>query len=243
MGAQFNPYIMNLGFHKKLHMVCFSLEDMEQLIRSPHEKQIIEEIYKRGFSFKELEDDIKGSRVKTEEIINSFKIINDKEDLEIFLATFEFQGFCPESKICYYLKENSKPEGIQSLELLKQAIKENNIDDFSLLSKEGDLRNFQLKTYNEPTEPKKLLSFIKKKLLHYGNNLGDTNLLVVLRGGGIISEKIFFSEIHNGLLELGLKGDGHVLISYNQENKFSIIITAYPTLGRTQKPKKFYSEF
>jgi len=222
-------------------MVCFDVEEVKNMIKSPQEQQIIEKILERGYTLQELEEDMSGDMRKTMEVVGSCKIIEDKEDLEIFLSTYEFQSYYPDSKICYYLKNGVDPKSIKSLDDLKRSIVENNINDFAIYF-DKSIRNFQLKTYRGNINVKDFFSFLSTKLSHYANNLGDTNLLIVLSKGGSIDEKSFFNSIHKELKKINIEGKGHILITYNEENKFSNIITVYPKLGKTQRPKTFYSK-
>lgn len=88
--------------------------------------------------------------------------------------------------MCFVLKDGFRPqkEPITTFENLLNSIKEANLTDFAILSDDG-LRLFQLKRYGKDhgqvIETDALFEFIKKKLSHYGNALGDTNLLIALQ--------------------------------------------------------------
>ena len=170
-------------------------------------------------------------------------LINYKEDAEIFMAAYLILNFYPgTNKICFLMKDgfNPKKDSIDTLDKLKKHLKEYSLADFGLLSGDG-LRSFQLKAYREPCNDKEFIKFIEKKLKHYAYNIGTTNLLIVLQSEGDIEED-FFENIHKRLLELKLKGTGSILITYNEENKFDVMNTVYPTLTTTRIPYKKLSQ-
>lgn len=222
------------GYSRKLNMICFEKEELERLIELPSKLQILKEIAKRGYSLDEILKDFNGDQIKMHEIVESSDLINDKEDVEIFTATYALQDFYPKSKVCFYLKDGLTNPSINSLADLKSAIKENDITDLGILIGK-DLINFQLKSYRREARVDTMLSFIKENLLHYANNIGTTNLLITMQLGGII-EGNFFQNIHSELKKLNLKGTGHILILYNEGNKTSVINTVYPILGTTRIP-------
>jgi hypothetical protein len=52
----------------------------------------------------------------------------------------------------------------------------------------------------------------------------------------------FFQDLHERIKKLELKGAGHVLVSYNEENKFDVMNTVYPTLGTTRVAHEDFSQ-
>lgn len=226
-------------YNKKSHSVCFAEDSLKKLFEEIPRKTFFEKILSSKYSPSELLAD----KNKLCEITDSFKMLNDKEDVEIFMSLYVLLNFYPKSKICFKLKPNIDIHKIQinSLEILKKSLNENDITDFGLWDGSG-YRAFQMKTYKEKTNSDELFNFLKIKLLHYGNDLGDTNLLVILQGVGNI-EGPFFQDVHKKLKELGLKGGGHILIYYNEENKFRVINTLYPDLGTTRLPYVKFNNF
>jgi len=218
--------------YKKTNTICFDSADLEQLFAIEGRVKIAREILKRGYSTKDLLVD----ENKIYEITNTVKLVEDKEDTEVFAALYCLLEFYPTAKICFLLKDGIDPqkESISSLVKLKTSLKENNLTDFGLMMNDGPI-NFQLKQYRGTTTSSELFSFIKEKLQHYGNNLGDTNLLIVLQSKGDIRGS-FFQDINSNLKTLNIKGGGHVLVLYNEENKWNVINTVYPILGTTRIP-------
>lgn len=103
-------------------------------------------------------------------------------------------------------------------------------------------RAFQLKAYNGSDNADELFDFIVSRLKKYGFNLGEINLFITLRCGGDIAN-LKLEELHEKLKVVGVKGTGHILISYNEGNTTEVIVTAYPTLGSTRIPHKKFSDF
>ena len=135
------------------------------------------------------------------------------------------------SKVCFKLKDGSDPEKqrVDTLEKLKVAIKENDLTDFLIMSDDG-CRAFQLKSFMGETNLDNLFSLIDKKLKHYGYDLGDVNLLITMQSKGDIPDN-FFEDLHSKLLQLPIKGEGCILVSYNENNMYDVMNTVYPTLG------------
>jgi len=218
--------------HKLTNMICFDSADLKQLFEAPSRKELARETAKSGYSGKEFLQD----RSKIQKIVDAVKIVKDNEDVEIFVALYAFLKFYPAAKICFILKDaiDPKREIIDSIEKLKSSLKQNDLTDFGFMTKDG-VRAFQLKTYRGKTASDELFGFIKEKLLHYANNIGEVNLLILLQSEGNI-EGSFFQNIHESLTKLSIKGSGHILISYNEGNKFDVINSVYPTLGTTRIP-------
>jgi hypothetical protein len=227
-------------YHKKIHAVCFDPADLKQIFEAPWRKLLEEEILRRGYSSEDL---LRNGKEKMIEIVNATNNLQDKEDIEIFSALYVFLKFFSEKdQVCFLLKDgvSAKVENIDSMEKLKESLKENDLTDFGLMNDDG-YRAFQLKQYKGKADPKELFAFMEKKLRHYGNNMGDVNLLVVLQSQGAIEEN-FFEDLHANLKTLKLNGSGHILVSYNEDNKFDVLNTVYPTLGTTRIKHELFNQ-
>ncbi|MDO8490250.1 MAG: hypothetical protein Q7S47_02425 [bacterium] len=218
-------------------MICYEGAELQRLFEAPKRRWIVEEISRRGYS----PDALRNDKNKMLEIVSASKLLEDKEEVEIFSALYLFPQFYPDgSKVCFLLKDGLDPvkNPVDSLEKLKKSLKEKDLSDFGLLGSDG-LRMFQLKAYRGANTTKDLLAFLGEKLLHYANNMGDVNFLIILQTAGDIGE-IDFKDLHKQLKTIGLKGGGHILISYNEENKFDVMNTIFPDFGTTRIPfKKF----
>ncbi len=218
-----------------MNMICFDKAELRAIFEAPSRKQLRETVLKDGHMPIELLLD----ETKMREIAEKIKIINDKEENEIFCALYVFPEFYKkESKICFLLKDGIDPrkEQIDSLKKLKISLKENDLTDFLLWHDDG-VRAYQLKSYRGKTEINDFLKFLEEKLLHYSNDLGETNLLINLQSEGDLTGD-FFQDVHEKLKKLKVRGTGHVIISYNEENKFDVMVTVYPILGTTRIPQK-----
>jgi len=215
-------------------MICFDEISLKALFETPHKKQIIAKILESKYSLDELLKD----KHKAIEIAASVPMIGGKESIEIFTVLYSLLDFYANARICFPLKETVDNNNLQinTLEKLISSIKENGLTDISLMSKDG-LRDFQIKSYRGEISSKTLTTFIKSKLLHYGNDLGEVNFLITLKTGGDIPDN-FFEELHQEIKEIKIKGTGHILISYNEENQFNVLVTAHPILGHTKVQHK-----
>ena len=217
---------------KKERMICFDLQELKNIFELSPKKIMLEEIIKNKFSFEDTFD-----KSKKEKIFSTVKIINDKEDYEIFTALYILSDFYNNSKICFIHNNKFNPikDQIKSIVELKKYIEDDNIVDFALMDKKFT-RSFQLKKYIGLGKVKDVVHYIKTKVIHYGNDIGNTNFLVTLNMGGAIEEDHFFQKIHNELKLLRIKGTGHILLMYNEENKFMLIKTIFPEIGTTKIP-------
>lgn len=225
-------------YEKKKNMLCYDKGDIRSLFESPSRESLYEEVLRTGLSSEEIKNDSD----KMNQIVGCVKIINDKEDIEIFSTLYVFLNFYPEgTRVCYLLKDSINPnkEKIDSLQNFKRSLKENDMTDFILMGEDG-CRAFQLKGYSGKGIFTDLLAFIKEKLKKYGNDLTGVNLLISLRGGGELEASIF-EKIHKELKKMNLRGDGHVLVYYNDAAKFDVIKTVFPILGTTRKEHKYLS--
>lgn len=228
--------------YKKENLICYDKEDLKNIFEKQKRENLEREIFLSGYTNEELNH----SKEKQEEIINKIMpIVKDKEDIEFFHALYVFSKFYPEkAKICFRLKENFnlKIEKIDSIDKLKLALKEYDLTDFSFLFKKEDnneecnLVNFQLKCYRGEGSLEKFTSFIKSKLLHYGNNIGNVNLLFTMGSENFIIKDNFFHKIYDDLKEIDIKGEGQIIISYNESNKFIVVNSVYPQLSTKRLP-------
>ncbi|MEY2665728.1 MAG: hypothetical protein RLZZ480_833 [Candidatus Parcubacteria bacterium] len=217
--------------HKKTNTLCFDEGDLKHLFESPLRARLAEEVFKRGLSPEELgaNPDLMQS------IVDSIEVFSSKEDIEIFSAVYMYLNFYQKnSKVCFKLKDSFNPEKqyVDTLEKLKLAIKENDLTDFLIMSDDG-CRAFQLKTFTGETDLDNLFDLINKKLKHYAYDLGDVNLLITMQSKGDIPDN-FFEGLHSRLHDLPIKGEGCILVSYNENNTFDVMNTVYPRLTTTR---------
>lgn len=212
-------------------MICFDPEELKQLFEAPSRQRIREESEKSGYSGFDLLKDQK----KMEEISNRVKLINSKEDFEIFCALYVFPVFYKEeSKVCFLLNGKANPRAINTLEDLKLNLKEKDLTDFIFWHKDG-FRPYQLKTYRGKTEINEFFEYVREKLLHYANDIGEINILFLMQSEGDFTGD-FFQDLHERIKALRLKGTGEILLSYNEANQFNVMNIVYPNLGTTRIP-------
>lgn len=218
-------------------MICLSKGELEELYKQAKRKELLETIVSKGYSL----DDLQGDKVKMEHVVDVVKAnhTNDKEEIEISLTLFKYLRMYPEgSEVCFVLKDNVDPRKnpISSFIELKAALKEGTLTDFGIMSEDG-LRQFQLKQYRSELNTENLFQFIKKKLAHYGNDLGYVNLFVQLQSSGGVIDNIDFKELKDRIGTLGIKTDIEVLVAYNEADQFDVINCVYPTLATLRKER------
>lgn len=214
------------------NIICMSKNELKDLFEIAGKRFLLEQISKQGYTL----DDFRDNKAKMLEFIKNIELVRNKEDHEIFSVLYVFSDFYEENcEICFELKSGiSLDVEINSLAELKEICEEGTLNDFIIITSDG-ARIFQLKRYRNILQTDDLFKFLQEKLLHYGNTLGKTNLLVMLESKDGDLSGVDFHEINKMLLGLDLGNtDSEILISYNEENKFYVINRVYPTLARSK---------
>lgn len=218
-----------------MNMVCLTKDEFTAMYKGAKQAELFAEIVKMGYSLEEIRAD-KAKMQKVVDAVHSNRA-NDKEEIELFVALFSQLEHYPEgSHVCLILKDGLDPrkETPTTFDELKAALKENEITDFGIMSDDG-LRQFQLKQYRGPLTTDDLFSFIESKVRHYGNNLGETNLLVVLQSPEADLGNVDFDDMCTRLNKIGIKSGSEILLSFNEENKYDVIVRVFPEVGHTKK--------
>lgn len=225
-----------MHYLRKENLICFSKDELEYFFKLEMLEFLDGEIMKRGIKLSEL----RGDNDLMDEIATSFstRLNSDKDRIEIFAAWNVFLNFYEDnSQACFEPKPgfNISKDVIETLGVLKNAIAEATLTDFAILSKNG-IRRFQLKRYREPIDEDSVFQFIIKKISEYGN-IGDINLLIILQSDVLANiGALGFENLHRKIGALGYSFGGEILISYNEENKFSVINQIYPRLATSRIP-------
>lgn len=225
---------MNLLKTNGKNILCFSKEELSKLFGSAKKAELIEEIENQNLFINNL----RGNPQKMHKIA---KIISDKtsqhrDDHEIFAVLFVFFNFYgSDSEICFKLKNefNVDKDKISSLNDLNKY--RSDPPDFIIKSKDG-FREFEMKRYRDKLNTKSIFEFIKRKIEHYCNNLGDMNLLLVLQSEAYDVSNIDFNKLYENIKSLNFRFKGQILIFYNENNKDGIINQVYPDLTTTRIP-------
>ncbi len=217
-------------------IVCFSKDELEHLFKNSKVSEMLEDIERRGLSLGQLRGD---TQTMLEVVTKSTQdTMARKELIEIFVALFGMLEFYEEgSEVCFDLKNSFNPhkETIQTIDALIHAVEEKSLVDFAIKSTDG-LRFFQLKQFRNELTTESLLQFIRKVLYGYGNVLGDVNLLIILQPNEGRIELIDWNELKIKIANLKLKGQGQILISYNENNRFTIVVQVYPDITISKMP-------
>lgn len=232
---------MNFLKLKNINCVCFTKTELSELFKSAKKQEMSEEMKKHGYSFDDLRRDY--SKMEQLATIVGEKGAQHRDEHEIFASLFIFIVFYgKDAEVCFELDNTFDPNKnhINSLADLNKFRKGASDSDF-IIKSQGNFRKFQLKRYRGNMSTQDLFDFIQKKIKHYGNDLGDTNLLVQLQPPAFTATKLDFHEIHKNLQALNLKFQGQILISYNQADQEHLIIQVYPELAKTKVPINYPS--
>jgi len=226
---------------KNENIVCFLRDELSKLFEVAKKIELLQEIKKQNFSF----DDLRADYTKMKKVADTVgeRGAQHRDEHEIFASLFIFLDFYEvNSEVCFELRDkfNINKDRINTIEDLNKFRKSESDSDFIIKSRDG-LRKFQLKRYRGDLNTQKIFNFIKEKIAHYGNNLGDTNLLIVLQSPAYTISQINFHELHDKIKSLNLKFQGQILISYNENNKEMVINQIYPALTTTRIPVQYPS--
>ena len=232
---------MKLYKIKNKNIICFLKDELSKLFEVAKKVELLQEIRKQNFSF----DDLKTDYSKMKKIADTVgeRGAQHRDEHEIFASLFVFLDFYEaNSEVCFELKNGFNPSKnkINTLKDLNAFRESASDSDFIIKSGDG-LRKFQLKRYRNNLNTQGIFDFIKEKVAHYGNNLDDTNLLVVLQSSAYTISQINFHELHDKLKSLNLKFQGQILISYNENNKEMVINQVHPNLTTTRIPVQYPS--
>jgi hypothetical protein len=217
-------------------VACFDRNELESLFKKSQILKGKAEMAKRGVDYIDLHN----SKEKMIEVASAVanETVEDRDDHEIFSVLHMYLDFYPEgSQVCFELENSFSPkrDRMVSLDDLKRARKEKSLSDFIIRSSDGR-RSFQLKRYRGIMKTVEIVKFIKEKLLHYCNDLGNDNLLLVLQSEDAGDKYINFKEINDEIKKINIKGSGEILISYNDKSRKYVMITVYPKVTISEIP-------
>ncbi|MDP3985998.1 MAG: hypothetical protein Q8P77_01030 [Candidatus Veblenbacteria bacterium] len=217
------------------NFICLTKNEYLLLFKEQAYRQLVSEMAGRGYTL----DDLRDSKEKMIEVSGAVSDMLEKnnDQSELFGAFYVFLNFYGgDSEVCLELKNSFNPrrDRVVSLKGLVGVLEKSTPIDFVVKSKDG-VRLFQLKRYRGKLDTDELFRFVKDKLAHYGNDLGHTNLLIILQTGGDISE-INFERLNDLFVKSELPNKTQVLIAYNENNKLYVINQVYPGLTTSRVP-------
>lgn len=219
-----------MKYSKPDQLLCFTINEMKELFRGEKLRQFDERVRKGEFNVSDLYD-----RKNMEDIVSkmSKSISKSKEEVEIFCAIYLLEAFhTGDAHICFLMKDSFDPKKEERIEFdsLKKNVKENSLIDFLFFSG-SESRAIQFKQYKGKANHDDLFAFIKKKITHYGGNLGQVNLLILLQSKNGEINDLNFELLNKRLLDDGLTFEGEILLSYNLQDEKSVITRIYPTVA------------
>lgn len=211
-------------------MFCFSLQEIRNIFEAEKLNQIGKRVKNGELSVEDLFD-----RKKIDEIASEMSagIGRRKEETEIFCAAYLLEEFHDgDPHICFMMKDSFDPNknNIDSFEILKRNVKEDDLTDFLFFNGE-DARAMQLKQYKEELNTNDFFKFIREKIRHYGNDLGQVNMLVLIQSPNGDIGNLDFDELNKRLIQEGLTFKGEILLSYNLKNESRVISRVYPSVA------------
>lgn len=224
-----------MKYSKQDQLLCFTIDEIKKLFRDEKLRQFDERVRKGEFNISGLYD-----RKKMEDIASkmSESISKSKEEVEIFCAIYLLEEFhIGDAHICFFMKDSFDPkkEKIITFDSLKKNTKENSLIDFLFFSG-SESRAIQFKQYKGNLNDDDLFDFINKKIDHYGGDLDQVNLLIMLQSiNGYIKDPNF-KNLNERLVKKGLTFEGEILLSYNSQNEKSVITRIYPTVAHKITP-------
>lgn len=230
-----------MDYLKKLNMLCLSIKELEQAYYQTSLKLLNKELLLSTNSSESLLLDKEKMNEMADKIVST--AFRSKESIEFFIALDTCSSLydSADSRICFVLKNGISPNGIKInyFEDLKKVVEEKTLTDFAIWSNK-QLRQFQLKQYRGVLSTEELFEFIKQKISTYGNDLGETNLLVMLQGNIKSKEEIQqayidFNELYSKLKKLKFNFSGQILVANNEANEFYTLHQIYPELKKLQK--------
>lgn len=217
-----------MRWHKKENIVVLTKDELNSFYKDARQNEILKTLQEKGGSF----SDLANNKHFKDEIIDSavLKLGRDNDEVEIFVVSYMLPDFYDNDyEIGFSLRDgfNLAKDPINNLADLKKAIKKNSDVDFWILTKDG-FRAFQLKRYRDDITNDALFAFLSEKLVHYCNDLGYTNLLILLQTQDDHDSKIDFEDLSKKIAMLGLNFPGSILVWFNEEDKFDVIVEIYP---------------
>ncbi|KKS25814.1 MAG: hypothetical protein UU84_C0037G0007 [Candidatus Yanofskybacteria bacterium GW2011_GWC2_41_9] len=220
-----------MEYLKKKNMIVLTKDEMTRLFKKEKLKEISFEMAKSGYSFDELAAD----KTKAHQIIDAIdtKSRNDTTQVELFFALFYFFQFYPEgSRTGWIMKENyDLHKTPKTFEELKNNLKENDLTDFSIVTPDYKLRQFQLKQYhkryNGNLTTNDLYKFIKSIAEKYAFDFGEINLLIILQKDGDLDD-VDFDKLCVKIKGIGIKSRSDILLTFNENNQYNVIVRVFP---------------
>lgn len=224
---------------KDKSIICFTKDELITSFEVTKKIELLQEMRSRGISFDDLRNNSQMNQLAS---IAAQRISDDRDDPEIFASLYVFLDFYNDGgSVCFELQDSFNPHKDKILTLRDlNKFRAGSYSDFIIKSKDG-FRQFQLKRYRNDLNTQEVSNFIKEKVKHYGNDLGDTNLLIVLQSSNNNVSGINFHQLHDEIKSLNLKFHGQILISYNENNEEMVINQVYPDLTTTRIPIRYPS--
>lgn len=212
------------SYAKKLNILCYTKNELYQLFKA--------DLGPRLMSILESKEPLVKSICSL-----SQKLAEDRDRHEIAVALFSFLDFYDNPRwVCFEMKKGFDPikNRVVTLKDLNNYRGIDSDSDFVIRTK-NNFRYFQLKRYRGKLDGKNLFNFIKKKIAHYCNNLGDNNLLIIPQSPGVVFN-LDFKKLHQNIRNLGFKFRGQIMLNWNQLNSENVVVILYPKLKKTVRP-------
>src|SRR4030042_3629968 len=226
-----------MKYSKKHSIICFSRDELSRIFEIAKKKELQEEMKKRGISY----DILRADPALMEDIASTVgeRGAQHRDEHEVFAGLFMFLDFyTPGSDVCFEVSGfNPGRDRIDTLGDLIRFRHQVNTSDFCILGDDG-LRKFELKRYRGGMNIPELSEVLKEKVQHYGNDLGETTLLVVFQPPAYTTSDLDFHELHGILKASNWKFPGEIRVVYNHNNQKRVMIQVYPHLSKSEAPMR-----
>jgi hypothetical protein len=218
---------------KERKFICLSKNEILGLFRISKMPKLLQGLAEKGAVRDLLLDKDKKKAIEVVGLV-ARDSAEDRDEHEIYVALKMLDFYPDNAMACFEMKDNFNIETkIVSIKVLVENRKISTVSDFAIIA--GDtLRDFQLKRYRKSLDTKELFGFIQEQIQHYGNNLGRTNLFILLQSPEKDLKNLDFEEIQKRLSRLKFRSEAQVLIGYNENNEFFVVNQVYPGLTRSQ---------
>lgn len=170
------------------------------------------------------------------------KMSGDRDEHELFVALYGLVAFMgDEIEIGFELKSSFIPNKntINTVEELNNFRRTDTDIDFLIRRTDG-VREFQLKRFKKSLTTSNLLVELEKIIKHYGNKLGDVNLLVIMQSSK--TEEIDWQLVSTQIQSILPKDDSAEVLLRFRDNESDIMVRLHPKLDKRAVPIQLPSQ-
>lgn len=230
-------------YNKKENIICYEKKELEKLFKASMSHKIERKLANLGIPMGALINNFQ----KIEQLIDGIikRTAQDRDEHEIFFAIYVMSNFYDEEvNIGFKMKSGYNPER-DNIHSMDDLISFRQIDtdyDFIIQTRDG-FRMMQLKRYRGELSTESIFAFLKGKIKGYGNNLGDTNLLILIQPNKDFDvATLDLEQLNVNIQTLNLSFRGQIILAWNERNVNNLLVQIYPELRKKTIPFVLPSE-